>query len=201
MTSEGKAVKGRKSMECQVRDGWRHQNGRISEKFQTAFDPLPLPPHFRKIMLQMLLKTSTSKICNIIFFYWKHFQGSLIEARLVLLNTIVNTSSARDLYTQAQKQFQHVERNTFRKKTLLVSISIIAMSGRCCSCAIWRCGKCGRWRGYRPCLQSEYITLIIDHIDDKLVKNTIRDEGSTMLYTAYTVHTFYTVYTIQTALH
>ena len=45
-----------------------------------------------------------------------NFQGSLIEARLVLLNTIVNTSSARDLYTQAQKQFQHVERNTFRKK-------------------------------------------------------------------------------------
>ena len=149
----------------------------------------PLPPHFRKIMLQMLLKTSTSKICNIIFFYWKHFQGSLIEARLVLLNTIVNTSSARDLYTQAQKQFQHVE----KKITLVVSICIIAMSGRCCSCAIWRCGKCGRWRGYRPCLQSEYITLIIDHIDDKLVKNTIRDEGSTMLYTAYTVHTFYTV--------
>ena len=70
----------------------------------------PLPPHFRKIMLQMLLKTSTSKICNIIFFYWKHFQGSLIEARLVLLNTIVNTSSARDLYTQAQKQFQHVKK-------------------------------------------------------------------------------------------
>ena len=54
-----------------------------------------------------------------------NFQGSLIEARLVLLNTIVNTSSARDLYTQAQKQFQHVE----KKITLVVSICIIAMSG------------------------------------------------------------------------
>ena len=30
-------------------------------------------------------------------------------------------------------------------------------------------------------------------------KNTIRDGGSTALYTAYTVHTVYTVYTTQTA--
>ena len=34
-----------------------------------------------------------------------------------------------------------------------------------------------------------------------LAKNTIRDGGSTTLYTAYTVDTVNTVYTIQTALH
>ena len=32
-------------------------------------------------------------------------------------------------------------------------------------------------------------------------KNTIRDGGSTALYTAYTVYTVDTVYTIQTALY
>ena len=121
-----------------------------------------------------------------------NFQGSLIEARLVLLNTIVNTSSARDLYTQAQKQFQHVEKkkNTFSKYLHHCNVRPMLLLR---NMKMWQMRPLERVSTLSPkrvhhLNHWSYIYMTINWL-----KNTIEDEGSTMLYTAYTVHTFYTV--------